>query len=185
MLGVNAVFEASPRFRISLQVTGAVYLLYLATRLWRSPATQDTDQSRSMSTGGAFRLGLLTNATNPKSALFVGSIFSASQPSEPSPLLLLSAVAMVVFNALCWHALLAFVFSRRRVRLAYSSKQRLLIRMAGSLADALGLGLLLTSIREARRGLAAWKGRPRHRLDVYDMRRSSQLLPSNQTLKIV
>lgn len=154
VLGVNAVFEAFPRFRIALQVAGAIYLLYLANRLWRSPATPDTDQSRSMSARSAFRLGLLTNATNPKSALFFGSIFSASLPAQPSPLLLWSAVAMVVFNALCWHALLAFLFSRRRVRSAYSSKQRLLNRAAGSLAGALGLGLLLSSIREARRELA-------------------------------
>lgn len=83
VLGVNAVFEAFPRFRIALQVAGAIYLLYLATRLWRSPATPDTDQSRSMSASAAFRLGLLTNATNPKSALFFGSIFSASLPAQP------------------------------------------------------------------------------------------------------
>ncbi|MDP2367670.1 LysE family translocator [Rhodoferax sp.] len=154
VLGVNAVFDAFPRFRIALQLAGAIYLLYLATRLWRSQAPQTTDQSQSVSSTSAFRLGLLTNATNPKSALFFGSIFSAAFPPEPSQLLLASAVAMVVFNALCWHVLLAFLFSRRRVRLAYSSKQRLLNRMAGTVAGSLGLGLLVTSVREAKRDLA-------------------------------
>jgi threonine/homoserine/homoserine lactone efflux protein len=155
VLGVNAIFEAFPRFRISLQIAGAIYLLYLATRLWRSPRVQNTNGARTTSASAAFRLGLLTNATNPKSALFFGSIFSASFPARPSPLLLWTAVVMVVLNALCWHALLAFLFSRRRVRSVYASKQRLLNRLAGGVAGSLGLGLLVTSVRDAKRELAA------------------------------
>ncbi len=150
VLGVNAVFETFPRFRLLLQVAGAVYLLYFATRLWRAQPPQLNAKARSMSRWAALRLGLLTNATNPKSALFFGSVFSASLPAQPSSLLLVSAVAMVVLNALCWHVLLAYLFSRKRVRSAYSSQWRLLNRVASTLAGALGLNLLVASIRETR-----------------------------------
>lgn len=60
----------------------------------------------SVSAPTAFRLGFLTNITNPKSALF-GSVFAASFPASPSILLQASAVVMIVLNALCWHTLLA------------------------------------------------------------------------------
>src|SRR5262245_45691633 len=36
VLGVNAVFEAFPWLRLSLQVGGGIYLLYVAWTLWRS-----------------------------------------------------------------------------------------------------------------------------------------------------
>ncbi|MGH8804289.1 MAG: LysE family transporter, partial [Polaromonas sp.] len=36
VLGVNAVFEAFPRLRLALQIAGGLYLLYVASRLWRS-----------------------------------------------------------------------------------------------------------------------------------------------------
>jgi threonine/homoserine/homoserine lactone efflux protein len=150
VLGVHTVFEVFPRFRIALQIAGAAYLLYIATRLWRAPAVPGGDAARSTSPWAAVRLGLFTNATNPKSALFFGSVFSASLPAQPSSLLLTSAVALVIFNALCWHVLLAYLFSRQRVRSAYAAQRRLLNRVAGTLAAGLGASLLTNSIREAR-----------------------------------
>lgn len=148
VLGVNTFFTLFPSFRIALQVAGAIYLLFVATRLWRAGASPHEQRANSMSSFAAFRLGFLTNVTNPKSALFFGSIFSAALPAEASTLLLVSAVAMVIFNALCWHLLLAFLFSRRLVRSGYASKQLLLNRVAGAAVGALGLNLLLGSVRQ-------------------------------------
>jgi threonine/homoserine/homoserine lactone efflux protein len=36
VLGVNAVFTAVPALRLALQIAGGLYLLYVATRLWRA-----------------------------------------------------------------------------------------------------------------------------------------------------
>jgi threonine efflux protein len=150
VLGVNAVFEALPRLRLALQVAGGLYLLYLASRLWRSNAAAMNGSAKSMSRSAAFRLGLLTNVTNPKSALFFVSVFAASFPADPSALLQASAVVMVVVNALCWHTLLAYMFSRQRVRAAYSRARRTADRIAAAVVGALGLRLLVESLREAR-----------------------------------
>jgi threonine efflux protein len=149
VLGVGAVFAAFPAVRVLLQVAGAVYLLYVAFRLWRSPAG-------GVSTGplaatSAFRAGLLTNLSNPKSALFFGSVFSAALPAQPSVAVLGSAVALVVLNALCWHLLLAFLFSRRAVQAGYAAQRRLFSRLAGAVVGVLGLSLLFASVREAHR----------------------------------
>src|SRR5436190_3725223 len=68
VLGVSAVFAAFPAARLSLQVAGAVYLLYVASRLWRSRAPAASPSS-SLQATRAVRAGLLTNLSNPKSAL--------------------------------------------------------------------------------------------------------------------
>jgi threonine efflux protein len=150
VLGVNAVFQVFPGLRLVLQVAGGLYLLYVASRLWRSGGLALGDGGPSVSSAAAFRLGFLTNITNPKSALFFGSVFAASFPAAPSHALQAAAVVMIVTNALCWHTLLAYLFSRERVRLAYARTRGTADRIASVAVGALGLGLLAASLREAR-----------------------------------
>lgn len=150
VLGVHAVFRAYPALRLTLQIAGGLYLLHVASRLWRSRGAARNGRGTSDSRSAAFRLGLLTNITNPKSALFFGSVFAASFPAAPSPLLQASAVTMVVFDALCWHTLLAYMFSRERVRAAYSRVRGVANRVASIAMWVLGLSLLAAALRDAR-----------------------------------
>ncbi len=148
VLGVDAAFEAFPRVRLLLQFAAGAYLLYLAVRIWSSPAPDQRIGAMSLSEWSAFRLGLLTNATNPKAALFYGSVFAAAFPAEPSALLQAVAVGMVVVNALCWHLFLAHAFSRDGVRARYARYRTLLNRFAGAILGAIGLRLLAASAAE-------------------------------------
>jgi threonine efflux protein len=150
VLGVNAVFQVFPGLRLALQVAGGLYLLYVASRLWRSGGAALGTSGPTVSSLAAFRLGFLTNITNPKSALFFGSVFAASFPAALSGALQAAVVAMIVLNALCWHMLLAYLFSRERVRTAYSRTRTIANRVASVAVGALGLGLLTASVREAR-----------------------------------
>jgi len=150
VLGVNAIFQSFPGLRLALQMVGGLYLLYVASRLWRSSGVIVNGSASSVSWSAAFRLGLLTNITNPKSALFFGSVFAASFPAAPSPFLQAAAVTMVVVNALCWHTLLAYLFSRARVRVAYSRTGSVANRIASVAVGALGLSVLVATFREAR-----------------------------------
>ena len=149
VLGVNVVFAAFPGLRLALQVAGGAYLLYVAIRLWRSNGAASVGRASSVSSWAGFRLGFLTNITNPKVALFFGSIFATSFPAAPSPILQASVVAMVALNAVCWHALLAYLFSRERVRAAYSCTRGVANRIASVIMGALGLSVLVASLREA------------------------------------
>ena len=148
VLGVNAVFAAHPYLRIAVQCAGAVYLLHVALRLWRTSAAPAGSVSGPMLPAAAFRLGFLTNIMNPKSALFFGSVFAAALPAEPPRLLLFLAVALVVFNAFVWHVLLALAFSHRRVQAAYARRRAIIGRAAGALVGLFGGHLLYAAARE-------------------------------------
>jgi threonine/homoserine/homoserine lactone efflux protein len=154
VLGVNAFFSVFPGLRLSLQIVGGAYLLYLATRLWRSGATSWRGAAASISGLAAFRLGLFTNVTNPKAALFFGSVFAAAFPAQPSAALQAAAVVVVVASAVCWYAVLAYLFSRQKIQSAYSRASRVVSRAASVAFAAFGMGLLLAALREARAGLA-------------------------------
>jgi threonine/homoserine/homoserine lactone efflux protein len=150
VLGVSIIFTVFPVLRIALQIVGGLYLLYLASRLWASGSLHAAVGTKSVSNWGAFRLGLLTNFTNPKAALFFGSIFSACFPSLPSPLLLVSAVTLVFFNAWGWYSSVAYLFSWRAIRNVYLRHFAIAGKFTGVVLGAMGLRLLLASLREAR-----------------------------------
>ncbi|CAM3218675.1 LysE family translocator [Stackebrandtia soli] len=70
-VGVAAVFELVPWLFIGLKVAGALYLLYLAWNVIR-PDGASPFEARDMPPDSAmklFRMGLLTNLLNPKSAI--------------------------------------------------------------------------------------------------------------------
>lgn len=154
VLGVGVLFAAFPRLRLVLQVAGAAYLILVAWRLWqaRADASEAGEaHARASTPMSALRAGLLTNLSNPKAALFFGSVFSAALPASPSAAVLGAVVALVFVNALAWHGLLAFVFSRRVVRDGYAMQRGVMSRVAGALVGAVGMSLLLASVREGRR----------------------------------
>lgn len=151
ILGVNALFAALPAMRLGLQIAGSLYLLYIAQRLWRSDGAAAAPREGSgLSPAQAFRLGFLTNILNPKSALFFGSVFASALPHQPGLGLLAAAVALVAINALCWHGLLAALFSNARVQAGYARQRALLNRIAGAAVGAMGLRLLVVTAREWR-----------------------------------
>jgi threonine efflux protein len=149
VLGISALFAAFPAMRLILQVTGASYLLYIAYRLWKSaePAAVPT---RTLSAARGVRAGVMTNLSNPKSAVFFGSVFSAALPAHSGAGLFIAVVVLVVVNALWWHLLLAYLFSRKSIQSGYSAKRGLFTRLAGAVVGGLGLALLVSSIRSAR-----------------------------------
>lgn len=151
VLGVHALFQLFPSLRLALQVTGGIYLLYVASKLWRSggmaPLADLPNQGLTLTSTAAFRLGFLTNITNPKPALFFSSVFAASFPAVPGALFQITAVAMVVSNALAWHFFLAYMFSRPSIRSAYARSRSGVNRAAGAMVGALGLSLLINTYR--------------------------------------
>lgn len=149
VLGISAVFAAFPAMRMVLQVVGASYLLYIAYRLWQSSEPAAAPM-RSLSVAHGVRAGVMTNLSNPKSAVFFGSVFSAALPAHAEAGLFIAVVVLVVVNALWWHLLLAYLFSRRSVQVGYAARRTLFTRFAGAVVGGLGLALLLSSFRSAR-----------------------------------
>lgn len=150
VLGINSLFNAFPQIRLFIQIIGVFYLLYVATRLWHTQ-TPSPNSVLLISKFSAFRQGLLVNLTNPKAAIFFGSIFSATLPTNPNALLLLAAVFLIVVNCLCWHVFLSYFFSKGKIQSAYSKYAQVVNRVAGSIFGTLGLYILVTTFRETRK----------------------------------
>jgi threonine efflux protein len=155
VLGVHALFLALPRVRLVLQLIGGLYLLYMAACLWRSSGAPAGSPVATGSPWAAFRMGALTNLTNPKAALFFGSVFATALPAKPGAVLQLGVVAVVVLSAACWYTVLAFTFSRPAVVQRYARASARISRVAAACFGAFGMSLLYGTVREARAALGS------------------------------
>lgn len=150
ILGVNSLFALHPSLRLAVQIAGGIYLCYIAYKMWRSGSPAEEQRIGQFAPWTAFRMGILTNITNPKSALFFGSVFAAALPAEAEPLLLAAAVMLVFVNALVWHIALALALSHSAVQAGYTRYRKLLNRVCAGIIGAYGLRFLVGAASEAR-----------------------------------
>ena len=149
LVGVSVVFEKLTWLYGGLRFVGGVYLLYLGAKLWRT-ADRPLDaavltHSTVRTDWQAYRLGLLTNLTNPKAGIFFGGIFAALLTPALPLWVKLAAAGIVVANSLGWHLALARFFSTPHAQQVYQRIKRWADRAAGAALAALGLRLMIPS----------------------------------------
>lgn len=154
LLGLIALLQQVTWIYLGLKILGGLYLLYLAYRLWRgasAPLTVDT--SGHDGAAGFMRavlIGLFTQLSNPKTAVVYAGIFAALLPSQHLPLWLAVALPAAIFCVESgWYALVATAFSAGGPRRAYLSAKSWIDRLAAGVMAALGLRLIMESLRGA------------------------------------
>ncbi|MCJ1877890.1 LysE family transporter [Pseudomonas nitroreducens] len=135
-LGVKTLFSAAPALYLGFKLAGGAYLIHLGLKLLKRKAPADGGESlaevaRQRSALSVFRLGLLGNLTNPKTALFVATLFATAMPASPSALLLGMAIALMVTLSFSWYCCVVLVFASERMAGVYRRFRRALDRFAG------------------------------------------------------
>jgi threonine/homoserine/homoserine lactone efflux protein len=144
--GVQVVFVAAPWAYAAMKGLGGLYLIYLGARLLatrRAMADAPAGSAQAHTPSSIFRLGLITNLANPKSALFVASVFATALPPEATLLQGAEAVALMVSISVSWYALVVCVFTARPVARAYAGLRHWLDRLAGAIFVLFGARLIL------------------------------------------
>lgn len=147
-LGISALFAAAPSLFVGLKALGASYILWLGWKLLRGawqngPVAGREEVAARLTAGKAFRIGLLTNLANPKTAIFVASIFASALPADHHWATGPAAVALMAIISGVWYLSLALCLSRPAMRTVYLAARRKIDAAAGALFTALGLRMLL------------------------------------------
>lgn len=148
LFGLTLVFTVIPWIYTALKMLGAGYLVYIGIMLWHGAgqplALQDHAIQETVPRPlQSLRLGLLTQLSNPKVAIFFGSIFVTLLPSQPSPTIYAAVIAIVVTNEIGWYAFVAHAFSVRPIRQGYNRLKSWIDRVTGTFLALLGLRLAL------------------------------------------
>ncbi|MFA3915681.1 LysE family translocator [Ruegeria hyattellae] len=142
LLGLDAVFRLFPWGYVLFKTAGALYLIHLAWKTWRTARVPLGEAP--VAPGRAFVGGVLVNLANPKSALFAAALLVVIFPQG----LNLLDKAVIVGNQLLveWlvGGVLVLMLSTGRARQGYLRAKPLLDRIAAGVMGCLGLRLLLS-----------------------------------------
>ncbi len=130
LFGVHALFALAPWLYAGLKLLGAAYLAYVGFRILAGSFRPAPTTARE-SPGAAFRFGLITSLSNPKSALLVAALFTATLPPDAPLAVGLLTVAEMVAISLAWYGTLACAISARPVAALFRRFRAWIDRAAG------------------------------------------------------
>ena len=147
LFGLQILLTAVPTLYLVFKIAGAIYLLYLAVKLWMGADNQLSigNNTQRLDWKKSFGLGLATQLSNPKTAIVYASIFtaflSAERPSW-SFAVLIPCVFAVEFG---WYCVVAVAFSAEIPRRGYFRFKRWIDRAAGAVMGLLAVRIVADS----------------------------------------
>jgi len=149
LAGLYTLLQAVEWLYIGLKMAGGAYLIYVAWKIWRgAPHPIAMDERAGAPAGNAhksFWTGITTQLSNPKTAIWYGSIFAALLPQHPPVWCYFALPPLVFLVEFGWYTIVALCFSSRVPREMYLRAKVWVDRVAAVAIAALGLRLILTA----------------------------------------
>lgn len=147
--GIAYLFIAAPWIYTTLKVVGGSYIIYLGIRLiinsYKSSTQLDIHLENSQSNFLNWWKGLITNLSNPKTAMFITSLFASVLPKEPTILIGIFIVTLMVAISLIWYFFVVLLFSSDKVSDYYNRMQKWLEGFAGIVFLVFGAKLVFAN----------------------------------------
>jgi RhtB (resistance to homoserine/threonine) family protein len=143
ILGVGLLIQNSITLFHALKLVGAAYLVWLGARMLAAkPGGNMTESAAAtLSDGQALRVGFLTNTLNPKTTVFIVSLFiQVVEPTTALPVQI-GYGAFIAAAHILWFALVALFFSAGAVRQRILAVRHWIDRSFGALL--VGFGVML------------------------------------------
>lgn len=151
LLGIGLIVSQSIVLFNLFKWLAAAYLVYLGWRALRArpmslEAIDGANAAVARSARRAFVIGFVTNGLNPKATLFFLSLFTVVI-SPDTPLLVQAGYGLYLAGATAlWFLLVAWLFSRGRVRAGFARMGHWFDRLTGAVLIGLGARLALSEI---------------------------------------
>jgi len=127
-----------------LRIAGTLYLLYAGLHLLGGVLRQAASAAPAeVEARAAFRRGLLTTLSNPKSGVFWTSVFAIAVPTAAPPGFYFVAIALILAQSTLWYSLVALVFSSGPARRAYRQAAKWLEAATGLAMIGFGIKLAI------------------------------------------
>lgn len=145
VLGLQAFLLAVPSAYLLLKICGGLYLLWMAFKIIKhakEPIESNDDITKQMSLRRAYTTGLITQLSNPKTAIILASIFTALLPKEIPFYFNIALPVLCFFIDAGWCSLVAVALSAEKPRRVYLKFKAGFDRAAGAVMTVLGLKLI-------------------------------------------
>jgi threonine/homoserine/homoserine lactone efflux protein len=147
LFGMATLFHLAPSLLWAFKICGGVFLCWIAFQMWRhaaEPFEMPAEGVTPRSPRSAFRLGVLTQLSNPKPAVFFGAVFVNTIPAGTGLPWIGLILVLVLLNELACTLIVARAFSLDRPRRAYQRFKLYIDRSFGGILALLGIKIAAT-----------------------------------------
>lgn len=146
LFGLAVLFQAAPALLWGFKIAGGLFLIWMAVQMWRhatEPLSMAADGTPPRSAASALRLGVVTQLSNPKPAVFFGAVFLGTVPPGTTLPWIALLLLAIFLNEVACNILVARAFSFERPRRAYQRLKTTIDRSFGGILALLGLKVAL------------------------------------------
>lgn len=153
LLGLGLLLRGSETWFNVVKYAGAAYIAWIGVQSLRSKPKDAKADAAKMSAAdpaadrGAFVLGFLTNALNPKATLFFISLFALVVDPRTPKLVQAGYGAWMVVATAAWFCLVSVLFTQQRVRQRFLRHSHWIDRVLGVVFLGFAARLAFTSLR--------------------------------------
>ena len=145
VLGLSFLKHYIPNLLHIIQYIGALYLMYIGYKTFTQQQISDHATNTLLHPRQAFIQGFLGNSLNPKTTLFVMSIFAQLLRGNHGLMHLIGYGMFISASHLLWFLLISLFCSTPVIRNKILRKQVSINRVIGTVLATLGLCLFLTN----------------------------------------
>ncbi len=149
LLGLHSLFLVFPWLFAGLRLLGGGYLVFLGWKIWKGSKvllSLEPGQVRlDPAPGRSFVLGLLTQISNPKTAIVYGSVFASLLPAHFSWVFAVWLLPLVFLVEAGWYSFVALALSSTGPRRVYLGMKTVVDRSAATILGLLGVKLMFSS----------------------------------------
>jgi len=153
--GLGTLIALYPELITAMKLLGGGYLCFLAFKAfraaWRGGGPEIVASPIALSHARAFRLGVLVNLSNPKSALMWAAVTTFMLGSGLSGGAVMAFAPLGFLTALLIYGVYGVVFSTGIVRVLYGRFVRVVETMFGLAFGVVGGGLIYGGVRDLAR----------------------------------
>ncbi len=147
LFGLAVLFKAAPALLWGYKIAGGAFLCWIAWQMWRhakEPLVMAEAGQTPRAAWSAFRLGVVTQLSNPKPAVFFGAVFVGTVPPDTT-LPWIGALLVVIFlNEMICNIIVVRAFSFEGPRNAYARLKTGIDRTFGGILALLGVKIAAT-----------------------------------------
>lgn len=145
LLGLGLVLQQTPWLFNALKLAGAAYLVYLGIKMIRSgPVVEQLNAPPpAISDLAALRTGFLTNALNPKTSIFIVSLFMGVVRPDTAVTVQIAYGLFIATAHVVWFSLVALCFSTGKMREKLMASRQWIDRGFGGLLVSFGVFLTI------------------------------------------